>query len=241
MSNIIGRARRSSGRNTFVAEGLAEHFQGPSRVTEPAEPASSLRQHVLQLLVAEGDFVHRVTAVLERHVVAVDVRREEDLCRMSAATLSIKTVERTGIPGEALTRGEVGDLRLSVGLSDNEVVMATYQTGWTLRIANVDNGGLLLGDGGACGVSSRSESQGDTAVVEGKGTHSKGLDDAGAASCPCPLATSTGWRRQVRRSRSLTMMGQKVGDKGKPKLRRGWRWRTTFWRCLDAGGQLTKC
>lgn len=76
----------------------------------------SLRQHVLELLIAERDFVDGIAAVLERDVIAVDVGWEEDLW----------------IPGEALARGEVGN-----------------QAWWTLGIANVDNGGLFLLDGGA--------------------------------------------------------------------------------------------
>lgn len=59
----------------------------------------------------------------------------------------------TRVPCEALTGGKVGNLqdRQPFIPKDARTVMAsrTYQAGRTLRIANVDNGGLLFGDGGA--------------------------------------------------------------------------------------------
>lgn len=60
-------------------------------------------QHVLGLLIGEEDLVNGVSAVLEGNVVAVNVRREEDL----------------GIPGKALAGGKVGDQpRRAVRLAD---------------------------------------------------------------------------------------------------------------------------
>ena len=47
-----------------------------------------MRQHVLGLLVGEEDLVNGVSAVLEGNVVAVDVRREEDLCGVVSSCLS---------------------------------------------------------------------------------------------------------------------------------------------------------
>jgi hypothetical protein len=75
-----------------------------------------MREHVQQFLVAEEDFVNGVSAVLERDVVAIDVRGKKDLW----------------VPGEPLARREIRD-----------------QPRWTIRVTNVDNGGFLLGDGGA--------------------------------------------------------------------------------------------
>ena len=53
-----------------------------------------LRQHLLDLLVAQVDLVHRVAALLEWHVVVVAERWHEDL----------------RVPDKALTGSEVGDL-----------------------------------------------------------------------------------------------------------------------------------
>jgi hypothetical protein len=50
-----------------------------------------MRKHVLGLVVAQNDLVHGIAAVLERNIVAVNVRRKEDF----------------GVPGETLTRREV--------------------------------------------------------------------------------------------------------------------------------------
>lgn len=52
-----------------------------------------MRKHVLGLVVAQNDLVHGIAAVLERNIVAVNVRRKEDF----------------GVPGETLTRREVRD------------------------------------------------------------------------------------------------------------------------------------
>lgn len=46
-----------------------------------------MRQHVLGLLVGEENLVNGVSAVLEGNVVAVDVRREEDLCGVVSSCL----------------------------------------------------------------------------------------------------------------------------------------------------------
>jgi hypothetical protein len=73
-----------------------------------------LGEHSSGLLVGKVDLVDGVTAVLERHVVVVDVGWDEDLW----------------VPGEALAIRQVGD-----------------QTRRTLRIANINDGALLLRDG----------------------------------------------------------------------------------------------
>lgn len=44
-----------------------------------------LREHVFGLLIAKDNVVHRIPAVLERNIVAVDVRREEDLWEKRSA------------------------------------------------------------------------------------------------------------------------------------------------------------
>ena len=51
-------------------------------------------QHLLDLLIAEQDLMHRLSAVLEGDIVAVHVRWQKYL----------------GVPYESLARGEVGDL-----------------------------------------------------------------------------------------------------------------------------------
>lgn len=50
-------------------------------------------QHLLDLLIAEQDLMHRLSAVLEGDIVAVHVRWQKYL----------------GVPYESLARGEVGD------------------------------------------------------------------------------------------------------------------------------------
>lgn len=49
-----------------------------------------LRKHVSGLLVAEGDLVNGVSAVLERGVLAVDIGGEEDLCDMVSGRRSLR-------------------------------------------------------------------------------------------------------------------------------------------------------
>lgn len=65
----------------------------PSR-TVRARHAQLLREHLLDLFVAQVDLVHRVAALLEWHILVVTERRHEDL----------------GIPDKALAGSEVGDL-----------------------------------------------------------------------------------------------------------------------------------
>lgn len=64
----------------------------PSRV-QKEEISKLLREHPLGLLVSEVNLVNRISSVLKRDVVVVNVGGEEDLW----------------IPSEALTRREVGD------------------------------------------------------------------------------------------------------------------------------------
>lgn len=40
----------------------------------------SLRKHILHLLFGKVDFVYRISSVLQRDVVAVDIGRQEDFC-----------------------------------------------------------------------------------------------------------------------------------------------------------------
>lgn len=56
--------------------------------------ACLLRQHLLDLLIAQVNLVDGIAALLEWHIVVVAVRGDEDL----------------GVPDEALRRGEIGDL-----------------------------------------------------------------------------------------------------------------------------------
>jgi hypothetical protein len=59
-----------------------------------ASIARSLREHLLDLLVAQVDLVHRVAALLKWHVFVVAEGWDEDL----------------GVPDESLAGGEVRDL-----------------------------------------------------------------------------------------------------------------------------------
>jgi hypothetical protein len=69
-----------------------------------------MRKHVLGLVVAQNDLVHGIAAVLERNIVAVNVRWKEDFYRMLVANRSMTWLQHTGVPGETLTRREVRDL-----------------------------------------------------------------------------------------------------------------------------------
>jgi hypothetical protein len=60
-------------------------------------------EHVQRLLVAEEDLVNGVSAVLERDVVTIHVRRKKDLW----------------VPGKPLARREIGDQsRRTIGISN---------------------------------------------------------------------------------------------------------------------------
>ena len=73
-----------------------------------------LGQHVTQLLLAEANLVDGLSSVLEGDVIAVEVRGKKYFC-ISSSVSGVREKpgtlgERTGIPVEALARGEVCDL-----------------------------------------------------------------------------------------------------------------------------------
>ncbi len=72
------------GSGLVVAVVMDETGEGPMAVSRGMRSRPRrrlLREHVLDLLVAQQDLVHGFSPVLERGVFAVDVGREEDLCR----------------------------------------------------------------------------------------------------------------------------------------------------------------
>ena len=104
-----------------------------------------LRKHLLDLLVADVDLVHQIPAQLERHVVVVAVRRDEDL----------------GVPDKALPGREVGDLVIQVSAMVARPCCCTaschrqgeaYQPQGPLGvvITDLDSGTFLVGERRAC-------------------------------------------------------------------------------------------
>jgi hypothetical protein len=75
-----------------------------------------LGQHITQLFVAKADLVNGLSSILEGNVVAVEVRGEKDFYTRSSISGVRKKpggqANPTGIPVEALTRGEVGNLKV---------------------------------------------------------------------------------------------------------------------------------
>jgi hypothetical protein len=94
-----------------------------------------LGKHVLDLLLAEGDVVDRLSSRLQGDIVAVEVGRQKDF----------------GVPDKALAGREVRDLRLRLAARDNLDLgrSQAYQAGRAIGLANVDDGALLLGKGAA--------------------------------------------------------------------------------------------
>lgn len=64
-----------------------------------------MRKHILNLLVREVDLVYGVSPVLQRNVVAVDVRRKEDFYKGHA-----KLVTRLLAPSSAVSRLVLGSI-----------------------------------------------------------------------------------------------------------------------------------
>ena len=110
-----------------------------------------LGEHGGGLLVGEVNLMDGVAAVLEGDIVVVDVRGEEDLWELLVYLRCRRRGEdgrhRTWVPSEALAGGEVGDLARALSMFLTGLGRYTYEPGRSIRVTDVDDGALLLGDG----------------------------------------------------------------------------------------------